>query len=223
MDGRGGGRFRLWWPVRRTGRLGRSSRRDVAVSGAGLTALPSTVSVSGDDGSVVSPHGNAPVVLHRNTIWNAPAEPLPTCRHLRPRPHPLSPSTWIRCRFGQYGRTGRQVLGEMPCARACPSLSADGYEIQPFLTCPHIPGGLQSHGHELRRSHRYRFVIDNHPPRTAQEDVDVFDLIGDMIVANCLGVGRELDCVHLECTDAERLAHPFVERTCGRVWSRTGG
>lgn len=47
------------------------------------------------------------------------------------------------------------------------SLSADGYEIQPFLAGSHEPGRLQAHGYELGGSHGYRLTINNHPSRTA--------------------------------------------------------
>lgn len=58
-----------------------------------------------------------------------------------------------------------------------------------------------------------RRIVHNHPPGSAQKDVEVFNAVINMVVADGLLLWRQLDLVDLKRRDAKTFADPFVEGT----------
>lgn len=101
-------------------------------------------------------------------------------------------------------------MGSAGCA-------ADRNEDQPFVTSSYLSGRVHGHCYELTWFNGHLFAVNDDPATAADDGVDVFGLILNMVMAHGLRRGRQLDLVHLEGTNPERFSDPLVERTPSRV------
>ena len=91
--------------------------------------------------------------------------------------------------------------------------STQCYEHKAVITGAHLPGRFGRDCNELPGTDGHLVLVHNYPPGSAQKDVEVFNAVINMVVADGLLLGRQLNLVDLKRRDAKTFADPFVEGT----------
>lgn len=99
-------------------------------------------------------------------------------------------------------------------------LTADRDEGQPVAAGSKLSCGFDRHGDEKSWPNRYGFFVDEGPAIAGDDEVEVLDVVVEVVVENGFCVRRQLDCVDLECFDAEGFAHTLIEWARRGMWAR---
>ncbi len=94
--------------------------------------------------------------------------------------------------------------------------AANRNEDKALAASSDLSGRLYGHCDELPGFDGHLLAVNDHSAAAADDGVDIFGPILEMVMEHGLSLGRQLDLVHLEGTDAERFSDSLVE------WARSG-